>query len=98
MKQVKQRTLLIYILLALFLAGLAVYCIRYMALGSRWAAFPGNLSAYNGGSPALGQILDRNGTVLYDAASGAYIDDSELRQATLHAVGDEAGNISTSAL
>ena len=98
MKQVKQRTLLIYILLALFLAGLGVYCIRYMALGSRWAAFPGNLSAYNGGSPALGQILDRNGSVLYDAASGAYIDDSELRQATLHAVGDEAGNISTSAL
>ena len=39
MKQVKQRTLLIYILLLLFLAGLVAYCVRYVALGGRWASF-----------------------------------------------------------
>lgn len=98
MKQVKQRTLLIYILLFLFLAGLAAYCVRYVALGGRWAAFSGNLGAYQNGIPAQGQILDREGTVLYDAAEHAYSSDGTLRRATLHAVGDEAGNISTSAL
>lgn len=98
MKQVKQRTLLIYILVALFLAGLVVYCVRYVTQGSRWAAFSGNLSAYDGGVPALGQIMDRSGIVLYDAATGSYNEDSALRRATLHAVGDKAGNISTSAL
>ena len=98
MKQVKQRTLLIYILLVLFVAGLVLYAVRYAVLGSRWASFSGNLSAYDGGIPALGQILDRSGVVLYDAAQGAYSDDGELRRATLHAVGDKEGNISTSAL
>ena len=56
MKQVKQRTLLIYILLLLFLAGLATYCVRYVALGGRWASFSGNLGAFEDGLPALGQI------------------------------------------
>ena len=98
MKQVKQRTLLIYILLILFVAGLVLYTARYVALGSRWASFPGNLSAYDSGIPILGQILDRSGVVLYDAAQGAYSDDDALRRATLHAVGDREGNISTSAL
>ena len=41
MKQVKQRTLLIYILLILFVAGLVLYTARYVALGSRWASFSG---------------------------------------------------------
>ena len=98
MKQVRQRTLLIYIMLALFLAGLVLYTVRYVTLGSRWAAFSGNLGAYDDGLPALGQILDRSGVVLYDAAEGAYSDDGLLRRATLHAVGDREGNISTSAL
>ena len=89
MKQVKQRTLLIYILLVLFVAGLVLYAVRYAVLGSRWASFSGNLSAYDGGIPALGQILDRSGVVLYDAAQGTYSDDGELRRATLHAVGDK---------
>ena len=69
MKQVKQRTLLIYILLLLFLAGLVAYCVRYVALGGRWASFSGNLGAFEDGLPALGQIVDRNGVVLYDAAA-----------------------------
>lgn len=98
MKQVKQRTLLIYILLILFVAGLVLYTSRYVALGSRWASFSGNLSAYGSSIPILGQILDRSGVVLYDAAQGAYSDDDTLRRATLHAVGDREGNISTSAL
>ena len=91
MKQVKQRTLLIYILLILFVAGLVLYTARYVALGSRWASFPGNLSAYDSGIPVLGQILDRSGVVLYDAAQGAYSDDDTLRRATLHAAGTGRG-------
>lgn len=98
MKQVKQRTLLIYILLLLFLAGLVLYSVRYAVLSGRWASFPGNAGAFDDGVPVLGQIVDRNGEILFDAATGSYSDDGTLRRATLHAVGDTAGNISTSAL
>ena len=98
MKQVKQRTLLIYILLLLFLAGLVLYSVRYAVLSGRWASFPGNAGAFDDGVPVLGQIVDRNGEILFDAATGSYSDDGTLRRATLHAVGDTARNISTSAL
>ena len=48
MKQVKQRTLLIYILLLLFLAGLVLYSVRYAVLSGRWASFSGNAGAFDG--------------------------------------------------
>lgn len=98
MKQVRQRTVFIFILLGLFLAGMVVFCVRYVTRGSDWASFGGNDSVYENGVLSTGQILDRNGTVLFDAPTQSYADSYSLRRATLHAVGDLAGNISTSAL
>lgn len=97
MKQVFQRSALLLALILLLTGGLAVFCIRYGIHGSQWASFSANEHAYTDGRLSSGQILDRNGLVLYNATNNTYVDDYSLRCATLHAVGDEDGNISTGA-
>jgi len=97
MKEVRQRMTIILLLAAALAVGTGIYCIRYATHGSQWAAFPSNQHAFTDGVLSSGQILDRSGTVLYDPATGAYADDSAVRRATLHAVGDPYGNIATGA-
>lgn len=97
MKQVKQRTFLVGLLVLLLVLGTGIFCIKYMVSGKAWASFSANGHAYTDGRLTSGQILDRNGTLLYDAASGTYADEETIRRATLHAVGDRDNNISTSA-
>lgn len=98
MKQVKKRTMLILLLLLLLVVGSIWFCVKYVTHGKDWAAFSANDHAFTDGLLSSGQILDRNGVLLYDATEQAYNDDVTLRKATLHAVGDEWGNISSSAL
>lgn len=98
MNQVKRRTLLILFLILLLAVGTIWFCVKYVTHGGQWAAFSANDHAFTDGLLSSGQVLDRNGVMLYDATTQSYIDDSAVRKATLHAVGDEWGNISTSAL
>lgn len=97
MKQVKLRSMLVLALIAVLGAGVVLFCVRYVVRGGQWAAFSANDHAYRNGRLALGQVLDRNGVLLYDGASGSWAEDGVIRRATLHAVGDRDDNISTSA-
>ena len=98
MKQVKRRTWFCLVFTALLTLGILLFLARYFTIGGDWASFSANKHIYDkSGQLISGAVLDRTGTVLYDAASGAYSDDTILRQATLHAVGDRAGNIATGA-
>ena len=98
MKQVKRRTWFCLIFTLLLAAGLAVFVMRYGTNGAQWAAFSANKHIYDkSGQLISGEILDRNGNVLYDAATGSYSEDQTVRKATLHAVGDRSGNIATGA-
>ncbi len=97
MKQVFRRSMLLFLLLILLGGGVLVFCLRYVMQGGQWASFSANDHAFTDGQLSSGQILDRSGLLLYDAATGSYNDDPALRRATLHAVGDEENNISTSA-
>ena len=97
MKPIKQRTTFILLLILLLSGGVILFCVRFITQGSRWAAFSANDHVYTDGHLAVGQILDRNGTLLYDPASDAYCDIASIRKATLHAVGDRDNNIATSA-
>jgi hypothetical protein len=81
MKQVKFRSVLLLLLIVLLGLGLALFCLRYTFRGEAWAAFSANGHAYTDGVVRTGQVLDRNGTVLYDGPSGVYHEDSALRQA-----------------
>ena len=81
MKQVKFRSVLLLLLIVLLGLGLALFCLRYTFRGEAWASFSANGHAYTDGVVRTGQVLDRNGTVLYDGPSGVYHEDSALRQA-----------------
>ena len=96
MKQVFRRSLLLLLLIALLGGGVLFFCLRYTDAGDQWAAFSANDHDYTDGRLTSGQILDRNGLILYDAASDNYCDDISVRRATLHAVGDSGRNIATS--
>ena len=91
MKQVKRRTWFCLVFTALLTLGILLFLARYFTVGGDWASFSANKHIYDkSGQLISGAVLDRTGTVLYDAASGAYSDDKIIRQATLHAVGDRA--------
>lgn len=88
------------LLLALILVlGLSVYIIRYLGNGESWAAFPVNKHLYSGGVLVSGTVKDINGVTLVTTKKGerVYNEKKKLRTATLHAVGDKGGNISTAA-
>lgn len=97
MKQVKRRTLLVLLPVLLLVVGIGLFLVEYAMKGAHWAAFSANDTTHTAGRLSAGQILDRNGKVLYDAAGGSYAEDWITRIATLHAVGDPAGSIGTAA-
>ncbi len=97
MKQVFRRSMLLCLLVLLLGGGTVLFCLRYTVQGGRWASFSANDHAFTDGQLSSGQILDRSGTLLYDAATDTYHEDATVRRATLHAVGDSDNNISTSA-
>lgn len=100
MKKVTHRSYAALVLAVALLLGLGVYVWRFAVHGADWAGFGGNGSVYSGGKLTVGTVTDRNGVVLADVSEGqrAYAADAETRIATLHAVGDAAGNIGTGAL
>ncbi len=98
MKKLRHRTAFTLALILCMLLGMGLLCYRYFADGSKWAGFSGNQSVYANGRLIQGGIRDRNGTILYDAASGSYNESSLVRTATLHVVGDQQSMIATSAL
>ena len=102
MRKIEKRGVFCLILAALLGIGLAFFCFRFVADGGDWASYPYNRHLYtNEGVLKGGTILDRDGDVLSTmTADGSriYHEDGDIRRATLHAVGDPAGNIGAGAL
>ena len=100
MKKVTTRSYAAIIVAALVLLGLGIYLVRLAADGGDWASFYANDSVYKDGVLNCGAVTDRNGVYLArNSADGCvYADDSSVRTACLHAVGDLSGNIGTGAL
>lgn len=102
MKKIEKRAVLCTILAAALLLGLAVYIYRFARHGASWASFPSNRHLYNSsGQLASGTVADRDGDILTQVDGDgrrSYYDSSTVRRATLHVVGDPAGNIGTGAL
>lgn len=89
MKQVRNRTLILFLVALFLVIGLCRFCIQHMNHGRDWVAFFGNSSMYHNGA-----IYDRNGLLLFDGDTGAYAEEKSVRKATMHLVGDR--NIATS--
>lgn len=100
MKKVTTRAYAALVIAACVVLGLAFYLSKLVRDGGEWASFYANDSVYDDGTLNEGQIVDRGGTVLVSAGDGTYryADDSDVRTACLHVVGDISGNIGTGAL
>lgn len=100
MKKIEKRAAMCLLLAGALLLGLAVFCFRFVTDGGSWASFPSNRHLYDRQGVLIGgRILDRNGVVLSETQDGSrvYNESKTIRKATLHAVGDAAGNIGTGA-
>ncbi len=100
MKGIARRSKLMLIFTVAFLAGVIVLISTFAANAQDWAFKRANLHIYSSGQiVSAGAIYDRNGEVLAQTVNGErkYSDDKSVRRATLHAVGDLEGFISTGA-
>ena len=94
MKSIAKRTGFALILACILLFGVLTFVIRYFLYADRWVSFTGSPHVYTDGKLNTGEIVDRSGEVLYTSASDqTYADSAALRKATLHLIGDAAGNI-----
>ncbi len=100
MRKVTTRAFAVLLLVALTIAGTGVFIYRLAVDGDDWATFYANRSIYSDGVLNRGSVSDRNGLVLATASDEGfhYADDSDIRRACLHAVGDLGGNVGTSIL
>lgn len=98
MKTTGTRSLILFLLTGGFLVGLVIFLASLVMEGGNWAFQPYNKHLAGGGQLSYaGDVLDRNGTILAQSKDGErlYNDDEMVRRATLHAVGDTMGYIST---
>jgi len=99
-KKIEKRTFVCLALTLVLLLGLGLFALRFFLYGGKWASFAANRHLYNSsGSLAVGRVLDRDGDVLsWVDEKRQYYNNPTVREATLHAVGDQSGSIGTSAL
>ena len=100
MNKVRKRSFSVLLLVAVAILGMGFYIIRLIIFGGEWASAPFNATMFRNGMLSVGVVTDRNGITLADVKDGRRIfaDTSDVRRATLHAVGDSRGNIGTGAL
>lgn len=101
MRKIEKRAVLCLIIALALIAGLGLFCFRFVTNASDWAAYPYNRHMYsNSGQLLSGTILDRDGDLLTEVKDGerVYYPDATVRRATVHAVGDGSGYIGTGAL
>lgn len=100
MRTTSKRAMMIYALIAAFTAGVIILAGMFIKNGETWALNRANKHLFSGGNLTnAGTIYDRNGVSLAESKNGERIfnKNSTVRRATLHAVGDTAGVISSGA-
>lgn len=87
-----KRSKALLLLVVMLIGGWCAFVGEYWLYGAKWVAAEG--SPYGN----RGIVTDRNGILLRDFGNGGYSASPELRRATVHWVGDTAGNIHTPVL
>lgn len=98
MHNTSKRALSLLVFVLAFLSGVVILAVSFFTNGNKWATFVANGHLYSKGNViTAGTVYDINGNVLAktEGSSRIYNDDPTVRAATLHAVGDTEGNIST---
>ena len=98
MNNTTKRAYVLYIVILAFMVGLGFMMYGFFVHGSDWTSKMVNRHIYtNGQIASAGAVCDKNGTKLVWSEDGVrvYNDDSTIRKATLHAVGDNSSFIAT---
>lgn len=98
MRVTARRAAIIYALILAFIAGIVVFLVMLYTDGAVWASNRANKHIYNNGVIInAGTIYDKNGVVLAKSSDNERIfaDNTTVRKAVLHVVGDTSGFIST---
>ena len=98
MKMITKRGIFLWILSALFVAGIVFLTVSFVSHGDEWAMKRYNRHLYsNGELIGAGTIYDTNDKVLAQTVDGErkYSDSKLTRKSTLHVVGDPKNFIST---
>ncbi len=95
MNRIAGRSLIVWLLVFAFGAGLLVFLADYAVNAKTWAMYAGSQHVYNGTKLRSGVVTDRNNILVLDFSDGwQYSADEQLRCSMLHWVGDRSGNIS----
>lgn len=99
MKKLERRAFICILMILCLVAGMTIFIVRLTRDGGKWATFYANQHIYANGKLGLGNIYDRNGSILEENQDGNIVfnDDYWARRGTVHVVGDRNGNIATSA-
>lgn len=98
MNRALKRSYLVLGVVVLFAAATLLFYFSLAVSGSDWTTYPANKHIYkNGLITKAGKITDRNGVILAETVNGKRIYNSSksIRKATVHAVGDLNGFVST---
>jgi len=99
MNKVASRGGILIVFILVLVAGLTFFLFEYAAQADDWVAFAGSPHVYNGGNIGCGFITDRDGVPLLDLSNDrVYSTDEQLREATVHWLGDRNGSINAPAL
>lgn len=90
MKNIKIRSLMLFIIIIGFFAGISFFSYEFINDSQDWAFTSYNKHLSENSSKSNGKILDRFGKVLASTENGKrmYSDDKKIRTALLHTVGD----------
>ena len=99
MNRVANRSSIALLLAVILLGGMCVFLAEYVMDAGDWVVFPGNPHVYNGVNIGCGTITDRSGQVLLNSDDNrVYAEDTMVRKATIHWLGDRLGYISAPAV
>ena len=98
MRNTTRRAIVLYVVIIAFFGGLGFMMYNFYVHGAEWTSNLVNQHIYHDGEiSSAGTVYDRNGTKLVYSEDGVrvYNDDSTVRKAMLHAVGDNSSFIAT---
>ena len=94
MNRIGKRANAVFLLVMILLGGLGFFVTEYLQNGSKWVMTHGNPHVYHGDKLIRGQVVDREGVFLMELGENrTYAAALEIREATLHWLGDRKGNI-----
>jgi len=99
MNRIAKRAWAVILLVAVLLGGFGFFVAEYINQAKNWVVFPGSPHVYTGGNIDCGVATDRDGILLLDMRDDrTYSNDTQLRQSTVHWLGDRYGYVDAPAL